>query len=69
MTTATFAAAPSDTIGFILQMAAVGALLGTGFAAWRRRGDSDADTWWPPALAGLVAALVAAGIALVEALR
>jgi hypothetical protein len=68
VTPATFAAAPSDTLGFILQIAALGALAGTGFAAWRRRGDPESDTWWPPAAAGLGAALIAAGIALVEAL-
>jgi hypothetical protein len=68
VTPATFAAAPSDTLGFILQLGALGALAGTAFAAWRRRDDPEADTWWPPALVGLAGAVIAAVIALVEAL-
>lgn len=54
------AAAPSDDVGFVLQMAGLGTLVGTGFAVRRRRRNPDADTWLPAAWGALGGA--AAGV-------
>jgi hypothetical protein len=60
------AVAPSETVAFILQMAGLGALIGSAYAAWRRSQDPEFDTWWPPIAVGLGLAAVAAGAALLE---
>ena len=62
------AAAPSESVGFVLQMAAVGGLPGTAFAVWRRRYDPEADTWQPTAIGGVGAGLIGLVVLLVEAL-
>jgi hypothetical protein len=61
------AVAPSDEVAVVLQMAGVGALLGTAVAARRKRREPAADTWlftarWTLALAALGVLIVIAAV-------
>jgi DNA protecting protein DprA len=60
--------APSDEVGFVLQMAGVGALVGTALAARRRMRDAAADTFFPPAMWALLFAIATAAFVLVRRL-
>jgi hypothetical protein len=57
------AAAPSDDVAFVLQITAIGTLVGTSVAARQRRRDPLADAWTITArwtVAGAVAGVLAA---------
>ena len=60
--------APNNDVAFVLQIAALGALVGSAVAAAMRLRNPEADTWLPTALGGLRGAVGAAGWVLWEAI-
>ncbi|HEX8086890.1 MAG TPA: hypothetical protein VF529_21575 [Solirubrobacteraceae bacterium] len=60
---------PSGDIAFVLQLAAVGALVGAAIAAHRRQRDPAFDAWMTTTLWSLLLAAVAVLIIFVEWLR
>jgi hypothetical protein len=60
-----FGIAPSEELGFVLQWAAVGGLIGTALAARQRMKNPDADVTLPPMVWAVLFAIVVGGVALV----
>lgn len=60
-----FGIAPSEELGFVLQWAAVGGLIGTALAARQRMKNAHADVTLPPMVWAVLFAIVFGGVALV----
>lgn len=43
-----FGIAPSEELGFVLQLGTAGGFLGMALAARMKLRNPRADTWWPP---------------------
>lgn len=63
-----FGIAPSDELGFVLQWAAVGGLIGTALAARQRMKNPYADVTLPPMVWGVLFAIIFGGVAMVSGL-